>query len=94
LWKGLNGYFNPTTNCQVFAPLWSEDAVTTTQAIVVGTKEVSQTLSEGTIQTTQFSSLNTKDLKWVHIEKKLKLRTPLQIVPTLELLNGLRKKDG
>jgi len=39
----LNDYFNPLTNYQVLAPLWNEDMVITTQAIVVGTKEVLQT---------------------------------------------------
>jgi hypothetical protein len=48
----LSGYFNPLTNYQVFAPLWSEDVVTTARATMVGTKEVSQTLSEGVRQTT------------------------------------------
>jgi hypothetical protein len=48
----LSGYFNPPTNYQVFAPLWSEDVVIIAQATVVGTKEVSQTLSEGVRQTT------------------------------------------
>jgi hypothetical protein len=59
LWKGLSGYFNPPTNYQVFAPFWSQDAVTTTQAIVVGTKEVSQTLSEGVRQTTSIFNKET-----------------------------------
>ncbi len=31
-------HFNPPTNYQVLAPLWNEDMVITTQAIVVGTK--------------------------------------------------------
>jgi hypothetical protein len=42
----LNDYFNPPTNYQIFAPLQNENVVTTTQAIVVRTKEISQTLSE------------------------------------------------
>jgi hypothetical protein len=48
LWKGLNDYFNPPTNYQVFEPLRNEDVVTIAQAIVVGIKEVLQTSSEGT----------------------------------------------
>ncbi len=41
-------YFNPPTNYQVLAPLRNENVVTTTQATVVGTKEILQTSSEGT----------------------------------------------
>ncbi len=45
--------------------------VTTTQATLVRTEEVSQTSNEITRQIIQFSSLNTEDEEWVLIEKKL-----------------------
>ncbi len=67
-------------NYQVLAPLRSEDVVTTSQAIAVGTKEVSQTSSEGIRQTTQSSSPNIEDEKWVRIENNLNFITPLPIV--------------
>jgi hypothetical protein len=44
----LSGYFNLSINYQVLAPLRNEDVVITAEAIVVRTKEVSQTSSEGT----------------------------------------------
>jgi len=69
LWKGLSDYFNPPINYKILAPLQSEDVVTTTQATLVGTEEVSQTSNEITGQIIQFSSLNTKDEEWVLIEK-------------------------
>jgi hypothetical protein len=77
-------------NCQIFAPLQSEDVVTTSQAIVVGTKEVSQTSSEGIRQTTQSSSPNIEDEKWV--ENNLNFRTPLPIVPTFGTLESITKE--
>jgi hypothetical protein len=44
----LSGYFNPSINYQVLAPLRNEDVVITAQATVVRTKKVLQTSSEGT----------------------------------------------
>jgi hypothetical protein len=66
--------------------------VTTTQATMVGTKEVSQTLNEGTKQTTQSNSLNIEDQKWVHIEKKLNLRTPLLNVSAFGTLQWITEE--
>ncbi len=88
----MSCYFNPSINYQVLAPLQSEDVVITTQAIVVGTKEVLQTSSEGTRQTIQSSSLNMEDEEWVHIEDNLNLRTPLLIVLAFGTLESITEK--
>ncbi len=80
LWKGLSDYFNPPTNYQVLAPLWNEDVVTATQAIVVETKKISQTSSERTRQTTQSNSPNIENEEHVHIKNNLNLKTPLLII--------------
>ncbi len=62
------------------------------QATMVGTEKVSQTSSEGTRQTTQCSSLNTKDEEWVHIENNSNLKTPLLTIPTFGTLEWIAKE--